>query len=140
MLGRAKIEKSRLEQIAKIEANRKEELDRLNLQYATADKAKTSFGIIGILCITLTLGSIILNDLVKLFKEIFDEIRERWIKNKKERERKVNDIEQVRIELEEDEENLKYSQDLEEKLEEIHFKLVKACAARRAYDINNARF
>ncbi len=36
--GRARIEKERIEQIAKIEANRKEALARLNLQYAIADK------------------------------------------------------------------------------------------------------
>ncbi len=73
--GRTRIEKERIEQIAKIEANRKEALARLNLQYAIADKVKTSFGIIGTLFILITWCCIILNDLVKLLSFLFEETK-----------------------------------------------------------------
>ena len=71
--GRARIEKNRIEQIAKIEAKRNEELARLNLQYAIADKVKTSFGIIGTLFIIITWCCIILNDLAKLLSFLFSQ-------------------------------------------------------------------
>jgi cell division protein ZapA (FtsZ GTPase activity inhibitor) len=125
--GRASIEKSKLEQIAKIESNRKAALASLTIKYASADKVKTSFGYIGITFLSSIWGLIILNDLAKLlnecYKETKDLLKER--RQRKEKERK----EQVVMEL--SEENEIYSQDLEKKLEKFHLQLVKACATRK---------
>jgi len=127
--GRTRIEKERIEQIAKIEANRKEALSRLNLQYAIADKVKTSFGIIGTLFILITWCCIILNDMVKLFSFLFEETKIYLVERRKLDEKQKREVlanQQVEIQLDE-----RYNQKLEEKLEQIHLQLVKACAAAR---------
>ena len=51
--GRALIEQKRLEQLANIEANKKAALASLKIQYAAANKIKTSFGYIGIISLGL---------------------------------------------------------------------------------------
>jgi hypothetical protein len=127
IIGRALIEKDRLDKLATIEVKRKEALARLNIKYASADKVKTSFGYIGIISLSTIWFGIILNDLVKLLNCCYEETIELL---KERRQRKEKEIEQVKIELEE-EENRDYYLDLEEKLEKIHFQLVKACAARK---------
>jgi hypothetical protein len=131
-MGRAKIENSRLEQIAKIEENRKAALASLNIKYTSADKVKTSFGYIGITFLSSLWGFIILNDLAKLlnecYKETKDLLKER--REKRNNKHKENEIVQVKIELEQDEND---ALDLEEKLDKIHLQLIKACAARRAF-------
>ncbi len=75
-------------------------------------------------------GLIILNDLVKLLKECYrmtkDLLEER--RGKMKDGRKETEIEQVKIELEQEGQ---YAQDLDEKLEKIHLQLIKAIAARR---------
>jgi hypothetical protein len=128
--GRALIEKNRQVQIAKIEENRKSALALLNVQYAIADKVKTSFGIIGILINVITWGFIITNDLIKLLKLCYEETKEFLNEKQKEKE-KINryKCEQVEIQLEEDDEV--FSKELEEKLEKIYFELVKACKKER---------
>ena len=132
IFGRAKLETSRLEQLANIEANRKEALAKLNIKYATADKAKTSFGYLGVLCLSLLWGSIILNDLAKVFQLCFeigkDLLNERRaLKEKKRKEKREKEIEEVILEMDEE-----FAQDLEERLAQIHLQLVKACARRGA--------
>ena len=126
--GRALIEQSRLIQLADIEANRKAALARLNIQYAIADKAKTSFGYIGIISLCLIWSAFILNDMpsfirlcFEIAKDLLKERREQNIIEKKERE-----IKQVTIQMEEE----LYSQELKEKLDRIHLQLIKACARR----------
>jgi hypothetical protein len=130
-IGRAKIEMSRLKQIAKIEENRKVALANLNIKYSLADKVKTSFGYIGITFLSVSWGLIILNDLAKLLKECYRETKDllEERRGKMKDGRKENEIEQVKIELEQEE---KYAQDLDEKLEKIHLQLIKAIAAKRA--------
>ncbi len=135
--GRAKIEQLRLEQLAKIEINRKEALAKLNIQYAVADKVKTSFGIIGILFNIFTWGCIILNDLIKLlhlcFKETIDLLKE--IKRQKAKEKKEKEIEKERTVIQMEDEA--YSLELEDKLEQFHIRLVKACARRACQNQRN---
>ncbi len=128
MVGRAKIEKGRLEQMAKIEENRKAALAGLNIKYASADKAKTSLGFICITFLGVLWGAIILNDLAKLLHLCFEETKEFLEERRERREQEKND--QVSIQLEAKENEIS-SQDLEEKLEKIHLQLVKACVARR---------
>jgi hypothetical protein len=132
IFGRARIEKSRLEQIAKIETNRKRALASLKIDYTTADKVRTSFGYIGITFLSVLWGYIILNDLAKLLIECIEEtndlIREK--RNKRVNIEKENEIKQVKLDLEQEEEKL--AQDLDEKLEKIHLQLLKACSVGRA--------
>ena len=116
-----------MEQLNKIETNRKEALAKLNIKYATADKVKTSFGFIGITFLSVLWSLIILNDLCKSLYFCYKEIKD-IRKLKKERV----ELSEVKIQLEEDEKDDKhYAQDLEEKLEKFHWKLVQACASRR---------
>ena len=132
---RALIEASRLEQLANIEAKRKAALARLNIKYVTADQVKHYFGFIGVLSLSSLWIAIILNDLAKIFrlfykiaKNLLKEKRE--IKEKKRKEERVKKIEQVNLEMDEE-----YSRNLEEKLSQIHSQLVKACARRKAFEI-----
>ncbi len=128
MAGRTRIEKNRLEQLNKIETNRKEALAKLNTKYAAADKVKTSFGLIGITFLSVLWSLIILNDLSKLFYFFYEELKEETGKLRTEEE----EHSRVKIQLELDEkDDDHYAQDLEEKLEKFHWKLVKACASRR---------
>ena len=124
MAGITRIEKNRLEQLNKIETNRKEALTK----YGTADKVKTSFGLIGITFLSVLWSLIILNDLSKLFYFFYEELKEETGKLRTEGE----EHSRVKIQLELDEkDDDHYAQDLEEKLEKFHWKLVKACASRR---------
>jgi len=61
--------------LAKIETKRKETLAQLNINYKTADQVKTSFGYIGIICLSSIWGLIILNDLMKLFHLCYKETK-----------------------------------------------------------------
>ena len=105
---------------------------KLNLQYQTADKAKKTFGYIGIISLTLLVSVILLNDLAKLCNSIYI----LWKENRRESQSEKNrrDKEENRKEDEEDKElqiqvDRMYSEDLEIKLEKVHLKLVKAVAA-----------
>ena len=86
IFGLARIEKRRLEQIAKIEENRKAALASLNIDYASADKVKTSFGYIGITFLSVLWAVFIPNDLAKLLNECYletkDLLKERLEKKK----------------------------------------------------------
>jgi hypothetical protein len=62
IFGRANIAKSQQEQLTKIETKRKEALAQLNIKYESADKAKTSFGYIGIIFLSSIWFMIIGND------------------------------------------------------------------------------
>ena len=98
----------------------------MNIQYAAADKAKTSFGYIGITFLAVLFGSIFLNDFVKVCIYYFNGLREWWRKKKEEGE-----IEQRRRNQEKrnDETILDMDHvDLEEKLERVYFELVKVNA------------
>ena len=131
IVGRAKIEQSQLDQLASIETNRKAALAKLSIQYAAADQVKTSFGYIGIISLSLLWGAFILNDLpsfLRLLYEIAKDLLKEGRELNRNREEKERDLKQVKIQMEDE----LYSQELEEKLDQIHFQLVKACVKRRA--------
>ena len=130
VLGRARIEQARLEELGKIETRRKEALASLNIKFKTADQAKTSFGFIGITSLSLLFGAILLNDLVKLMNAIYEhyldfKVRRNYLESEVQDEKKNN---QIQIEMDRD-----YSLDLEEKLEKFHLKLAKAVAKNKKY-------
>lgn len=123
------IEKNRLIQLANIETNRKEALAKLNLQYATADKAKTTFGYIGILFNVFIWVCIILNDLIKLVGVFYDETKNYLKEKREQKENHKRENVNVNIQME-----IESSEQLQEKLDKFHIQLVKACAKRRALE------
>ena len=123
------IEKNRLIQLANIETNRKEALAKLNLQYATADKAKTTFGYIGILFNVFIWVCIILNDLMKLVGVFYDETKNYLKEKREQKENHKRENVNVNIQME-----IESSEQLQEKLDKFHIQLVKACAKRRALE------
>ena len=129
-MGRAKLEKNKQAAIIEIKTKQNETLAKLNLQYQTADKAKKTFGYIGIITLSLLISIIILNDLGKLLNFIYVSWNEK--RNNSNRDTNEKDIDE-----DEDDESIQirvdpmYSRDLEVKLENVHYKLVKAIAANR---------
>jgi hypothetical protein len=122
---RAKIEKKKQAEIVVINMKKNETLAKLNVQYQTADKAKKTFGYIGIISLTLLVSMILLNDLAKLCNFIYilwDEKRRESQREKSDRDKEENDELQIEVDR-------MYSKDLEMKLEQVHLKLVKAVAA-----------
>jgi hypothetical protein len=130
LVGRARIEKKRVEQIAEIEVRRKEALATLNKKYESADKVKHSFGYIGIISLCLLWTMFILNDLGKLLVLCYEETKDLLKERRQIKDKKQNEIDQVKIELEQEEDG-EYLQNLEEKLDKVHLQLIKACAARK---------
>ena len=125
---RAKIEKKKQAEIVVINMKKNETMAKLNVQYQTADKAKKTFGYIGIISLTLLVSMILLNDLAKLCNFIYiiwNENRRQSQREKIRREREENgEDNELQIEV-----DRMYSKDLEMKLEQVHLKLVKAVAA-----------
>jgi hypothetical protein len=105
-------------------------LAKLNIQYQTADKAKKTFGYIGIISLTLLVSVILLNDLAKLCNAIYI----LWTENGSEPQRetsrrdKEENGEENELQIEVDR---MYSKDLEMKLKQVHLKLIKAVATNR---------
>ena len=127
--GRAKIEKARQEQLAQIETRRQAALLALNIKYANADKVKTSFGYIGIVSLSIMYGAFILNDLMKLLLACYREMRSSI--NDQE-ENQTNDSKKIEEREDKDKnDECKYEEELEEKLENFHFHLIKAVAKNR---------
>ncbi len=127
--GRAKIEQQKQTALANIEKKKEAALNKLNIQYANADKAKKSFGYIGITFLIVLFKSIFLNDFVKLCIYYFNGLREWWRRKRNIQEQNENAIqqEQVKIEME----RVINSDLLEEKLERVYFKLVELNANKR---------
>ena len=115
-----------------IQKNKDAALKQLDIEYANWDKAKKSFGYIGITFLAVLFGSVFGNDLIKLFTHYFNRLREWWRQRRNnnnqrgQREREEVEQEQVQIELEQE-----YSNDLEEKLERFYMRLVQANANNR---------
>jgi cell division protein ZapA (FtsZ GTPase activity inhibitor) len=115
--------------LASIETKRQQALKELGMKYSTADKAKKSFAYIAIISLSILYGVILLNDLVKLFGAIND-----YLTNYFEEEDEMNELanddelskqDEVKIEIEQI-----YSEELNEKLERFHQKLIRAKAKR----------
>ena len=123
------IEKNRLIRLVNIEKNRKEALAKLNLQYATADKAKTTIGYIVIMFNAFIWGCIIINDLMKLVGFFYDESKIYLKEKREQKENRKRENVNANIQME-----IVRSEQLQEKLDKFHIKLVKACAKRRALE------
>ncbi len=114
-----------------IQKNRDAALKQLDIQYASADKAKTSFGFIGITFLGALFGSVFLNDFIKLFSYYFSDLRDtwrRWWRRKreaKENEEKRNKDETI-LEMKQ-----AYEDDLEDTMDRVYFKLVQTNAKNR---------
>ena len=132
-MGRARIEQQKQVELANIQAEKEENLKKLNIQYETADKAKTSFGYIGIAFLTILFGSIFGNDLIKLLIYYFYGFRE-WRSENEEQEkekRKQDEVTSNDVRLEIDQ---YYASKLDEGWERVYFKLVKVNARIRRND------
>ncbi len=127
--GRARIEEQKQTALTNIQKNRDAALKQLDIQYASADKAKQSFGYIGITFLAALFGSIFLNDLIKLCVYYFNCFRDWWrhesaIKKKSQENKKIeSEVPELRIEMEQD-----YLDHLDASLEQVYFKLVKVNA------------
>ena len=127
--GRARIEQQKQAELANIQKKKEAALNALNIQYATADKAKTSFGFTGVIFLTVLFGSILGNDLLKVCSYCCNGLG-RWWRKKKENDmnKKVeNDVKKT----DEIIVDLKDQDDLDETLEKVYFKLVKINAINR---------
>jgi len=121
-VGRTLIQQKQQAALANIRASKKAALNHLNIKYASADKAKQSFGFIGITFLSVIFGSIILNDLIKLCAYICDEIGETWSGEKT--EAKNNSVVGPEKEIIDEEAcTLEMDLDLEEILERVYFRL-----------------
>ncbi len=133
--GRARIEQQKQNALTNIQKNKEAALKQLDIEYANWDKAKTSFGYIGITFLGVLCGSIFGNDLFKLCIHHFRELRIWWrkrrIEKKRDREENKNTLEvankdEIVLELERT-----YADDLEESMEKVYFKLVKSNAMNK---------
>ena len=103
----------------------------MDIKYASADKAKTSFGYIGITFLVAIFGSIFLNDLIKVCIYYCDGLRVWWRRRRNrrvdiiqnQRQREEQEREQIRIEMERIN-----TDELEEKLQQVYFKLAEVNA------------
>lgn len=131
VIGRAKIEKQRLSESKAVDVKRKEALKKLEKKYASADKARTSFGYIGISFLSLLFGVIFLNDLSKFCVYLYQLYRE-WkqkraaTEQRVKKERQISRGDSIEIELDQD-----YFDDLEKSLERVHIQLIKATMSNR---------
>ena len=128
--GRARIEQQKQIALANIQKNKETALTALNIQYANADKVKTSFGYIGITFLVVLFGSIFMNDLIKLCIYYWNGLREWWRGNENDQEQLNNRnnqiVQEVQIEM-----DRVYGEDLEEKLERVYIKLLEVNVNRK---------
>ena len=114
--------------MANIQKNKDAALNALTIQYANADKAKTSFGYIGIAFIVVLFGSIFMNDFIKFCIYCFNEMRE-WYKENKNLKQANNNTNQK----DEVETDRVYGEELEEKLERVYIRLLKVNKKRMKF-------
>jgi hypothetical protein len=107
--------------LTNIQKNKDAALKQLDIQYAAADKAKQSFGYIGITFLACLFGTVFLNDFIKLCIHCCRRLRVWWRKRYTEKkiDKENNDFE---IELKQSHTD----ELLEETLEKVYFRLVKA--------------
>ncbi len=100
-------------------------LKQLDIQYANWDKAKTSFGYIGITFLAVLFGSIFLNDFIKLCIYYFRHLRDwyrRWCQSQTPEERSEEENKKkIVLEMEQSHDD----DALEDALEKVYFKLVR---------------
>ncbi len=131
--ARARIEEQKQEALTNIQKNKDAALKQLDIQYASADKAKQSFGYIGITFLATIFGSVFANDLIKIIGHYFTRLRDWWRQRRnnnnnqrEQRERDEAEQEQVQIELDQE-----YADDLEERLNRVYLRLVQVNANNR---------
>jgi hypothetical protein len=126
-VGRALIKKQQQAALTKIQKNKEAALTELDIKYASADKAKKSFGFIGIAFLAALFGSVFLNDLIKLLIYYSLELKTYWrrkeIENKSKLENNTNDTSNVRIEMDQ---LYDANQELDEALEKVYIRLLTA--------------
>ena len=128
-----------MNELEKIATRKIETKLNLDQKYKTADQVKTSFGYIGIACLTLLSGAILLNDIVKLTNVIYQryseykaKLRQEDLTNKRRIREENEEINaSIQIEIETD-----LSLDLEDKLEKFHHKLIKSVAKSKKSGTN----
>jgi hypothetical protein len=114
--------------LTNIQKNKDAVLKQLDIQYGNWDKAKTSFGYVGITFLTVLCGSVFANDLIKLFIHYYNHLRDwyrRWYQRKRHAEKYSEKLEgetEKEIILEMDQ---SYADDLGDALEKVYFKLVR---------------
>jgi hypothetical protein len=127
IIGRARIEQQKQTALTNIQKSKNATLKQLDIEYASADKAKTSFGYIGITFLGVLFGSIFGNDFIKLCIYYFRELRQRRrniiIHNNNQRDIDEEVEHQVQIEM-----DRIHLDDLEARLEMVYVKLKKANA------------
>ena len=64
------IQKNAQTQLIQIEANKREQLSKLNEKILNADNVKHSFGYIGIIYVSFLYGAIFLNDLLNIYTSV----------------------------------------------------------------------
>ena len=64
------IQKNAQTQLIQIEANKREQLSKLNEKFLNADNVKHSFGYIGIIYVSFLYGAIFLNDLLNIYTSV----------------------------------------------------------------------
>jgi hypothetical protein len=121
--GRARIEEQKQTALTNIQTKKNAALKQLNIQYAKLDQAKTSFGYIGITFLAVLFGSIFLNDFIKFciyYFEHFGDCRMSSSQNNKEIKGRRDEValEMVDSKI--------YAKELDERLEKVYFKLVRA--------------
>jgi hypothetical protein len=129
--ARARIEEQKQTALVNIQKNKKEALKQLDIQYASADKAKQSFGYIGVAFLIVLFVSVFGNDLIKLLAHYFNRLRDWWrqrrnMNDQRERERDEAEQEQVQLELEQE-----HAANLDERLERVYLRLVQVNANNR---------
>ncbi len=108
-----------------IEKNKDAALKQLDIEYANWDKAKTSFGYIGITFLTFLFGSIFVNDSIKLCIHYFNHLKNWWQRNQEMKEERQSQGEENKDETVLELDQI-YTDEFEESLEKVYFKLVKA--------------
>ena len=124
--GMANIEHSAQQQITQIEANKQANLEKLNVKFSSADTAKSSFGFIGIICVSVLFGGFLLNDFLKLGYYLYQNYHRNLAKYQLENNIPISSTEKEKgTELIQQLDDI-YSQQLEDRLERMHLRLLKA--------------
>ena len=118
-IEKANIQQSAQRRFTQIAANKQTTLEKLNMKFASADTAKSSIGFIGIICLSVLFGGVLLNDLLKL-GYYFSSIHK---KNNILRRSKDNKVKGTQLNEKKDK---MYSKQLEDRLERMHLRLLLA--------------
>ena len=117
------LDKSAQTQNQQIEKNKHENLKKLNEKFSAADTAKSSFGYIGILSLSILFGLFLFNDCIKIATFTF----KMYNSNLNDTRMNKNVIFESRSDkkLDEQIESI-YSKQLETRLESVYLRLVKS--------------